>query len=480
MSCRGLTKLFPLCTFFEDSLVEVGAMKNVICVCLFAASTFAFAQGSYPLGDDQVRSEMSASEAHSYRSADRADFGITTGYAGFKIDNIAREGVNIDLHALLSRVSPIRIELNAGTVLYNTPFAATGQSSEYLPYIYQSNVYDANQFSQPRSSITFALGYIGSDVLYYFSDGKVRPYVAAGVKAVTWQMSEGFAGTIAPSLRAGIEVAMNSSFSGFAEARYMYGFPNFLNHARDSLLSSERGRRPALAGGRPRLTSRRTASQLAAPRGAGCGGRKTRESGSFYARRRSEPAGRSSTLPEWRWIFSTSTSISSPRRQRPPRRPSSAVPSRSSWKQSLPRRRAGNGPLEHLAEAREQPRPDQTGDLGGEALLRAFGLAAGPSSADAGHFLVGLELDLGGLGRSVAEACFGDLGVEIAGLARRRPGRSPRNRARVGRNDVGVAADGRGEVAVGPAGEARVTEVARVVAGLLERAQDKRREGLLI
>ena len=227
--------MFPLCTFFEESFVEVGAMKSVICVCLFAVSTLAFAQGSYHLGDDQVRSEMSASEVHSYQSNNRADFGITTGFAGFKIDDIAREGVNIDLHALLSRVSPIRIEFNAGVVLYNTPSAAVGQSSVYSPYIYQSNVYGANQFSQPRSSINFALGYIGSDVLYYFSDGKVRPYVAAGVKAVTWQMSEGFAATLAPSLRAGIEIAMSSSFSGFAEARYMYGFPNFLNQYSSSL-----------------------------------------------------------------------------------------------------------------------------------------------------------------------------------------------------------------------------------------------------
>ena len=66
-------------------------MKSVICVCLFAVSTLAFAQGSYPLGDDQVRSEMSASEVHSYQSNNRADFGITTGFAGFKIDDIARE-----------------------------------------------------------------------------------------------------------------------------------------------------------------------------------------------------------------------------------------------------------------------------------------------------------------------------------------------------------------------------------------------------
>jgi hypothetical protein len=210
-------------------------MKSLICICLFAASTAVFAQGSYPLGDDQVRSEMSASELHSYHSNSRSDFGITTGFAGFKIDDIARQGIDIDLHALLARVWPIRFEFNAGVILYNTPYAG-GQGSFSSPFIYQSNAYSFNnQFDQPRGNINFALGYIGGDALYYFSDGRIRPYVAAGVKAVTWQMSEGFAGTLSPSFRAGIEVAMSSSFSGFAETRYMYGFPNILNQYSSSL-----------------------------------------------------------------------------------------------------------------------------------------------------------------------------------------------------------------------------------------------------
>ena len=205
------------------------------CVCLFTATTAAFGQTSYPLGDDQVRSEMSASEIHTYQTNNKTDFGITTGFAEFKIDDITRDGINIDLHALLSRISPIRFECNAGVIFYNTSSSPIGQYPQHSPYIYQSNIYSADQFSQPRSSFNFGLGYIGSDVLYYFSDGKVRPYVAAGVEAVTWQMSEGFAGTLAPFARAGIEIAVNSSFTGFVEARYVYGFPNVLNQYSSSL-----------------------------------------------------------------------------------------------------------------------------------------------------------------------------------------------------------------------------------------------------
>src|SRR5438876_7387608 len=45
-------------------------------------------------------------------------------------------------------------------------------------------------------------------------------------------------------------------------------------------------------------------------------------------------------------------------------------------------------------------------------------------------------------------------------------------------DEVGVAADRRGEMAVGGARETGVAEVARVVAGLLQRPEYERREGL--
>ena len=210
-------------------------MKSILCACLLMLSSWSYSQISYPLADDQIRFEMSASERNSPGPDARSAFGITTGYAGFKIDDVARQGFDVDLHALLSRISPVRIELNAGVVLYNSYSGYSDYSPTYSPYLYQSGVYSQNQFSQPRFNLSFALAYIGTDAIFYFSDGKVRPYVAAGVKAVTWQMSAGFAGTLVPSARAGIEIGVSRSFSGFAEARYMYGFPNILNQYSSSL-----------------------------------------------------------------------------------------------------------------------------------------------------------------------------------------------------------------------------------------------------
>jgi len=208
-------------------------MNKFLFVCFLAAGTTSVAQISRPMVDDQMRSEMVASTRGSH-SNDRARFAITSGFTGFDIDNVACQGMNIDIQALLSRISAVRLELNAGIVLYNTSSSLAvapmySQSSSYF------NNYYENQYPHPRFNLNFALGYIGTDVLYYFSDGKVRPYVAAGVRAVTWQMTEGFAGALTPSARAGIEISAGSSFSGFAEARYMYGMRNLLTPYPSSL-----------------------------------------------------------------------------------------------------------------------------------------------------------------------------------------------------------------------------------------------------
>ncbi len=198
-------------------------MNRFLFVCFLAVATTSVAQISSPMVDDQMRSEMLASTRGSHSANDRARFAITSGFTGFDIDNVARQGINIDIQALLSRISAIRLELNAGIVLYNS------SSSSYF------NNNTENQYPHPRFNLNFALGYIGTDMLYYFSDGKVRPYVAAGVRAITWQMSEGFAGALTPSARAGIEISAGSSFSGFAEARYMYGMRNLLTPYPSSL-----------------------------------------------------------------------------------------------------------------------------------------------------------------------------------------------------------------------------------------------------
>ena len=206
-------------------------MKKTICILLLIISLTGYGQISRPMVDDQVCSEMSSSRGH---SSDRTAFSITSGYTGFKIDGVARQGLNLDIRVPLSRNTPIGFVANGGVVLYNSA-SSSSQTPVSAPYYPQPEFYYRSEYREPRFSLNFAMAFLGTDAIYYFSDGKVRPYAAAGVEAITWQMNQGFAATLSPTARLGIEVSPKSSFKGFAEFRYMYGMRNILTPYPSSL-----------------------------------------------------------------------------------------------------------------------------------------------------------------------------------------------------------------------------------------------------
>ena len=210
-------------------------MKKILVVGLMLLGSKALAQGWYPTGDEQVRSQMSSSMRADDEFRGRSDLSLVSGISGFEIDGVARQGYNIDLRATVERISRLRIELNAGVVFYNSSVDSQTPSAEYGGYYGDTSPYGFNDYSAPRFDLRFGLGYFGPEAIYYFSDGKVRPYIGAGIEAVTWQMNRGFAASLAPTARGGVEVAVSRSFAGFVEARYMAGFPNVINGYSTSL-----------------------------------------------------------------------------------------------------------------------------------------------------------------------------------------------------------------------------------------------------
>src|SRR5918996_1207061 len=133
----------------------------------------------------------------------------------------------------------------------------------------------------------------------------------------------------------------------------------------------------------------------------------------------------------------------------------------------------GQEALEETVEANEDAGPDRADDLPAEGRVPAR--LEQPALEQPGEAeLVGAVLDLGrftlALGRPLRQL------VEIIGG--RLVGEPEQREQRAMADEVGVAADRRGEVAVGPTREPGVTEVARVVARLLERAEDERRKSI--
>ncbi len=84
-----------------------------------------------------------------------------------------------------------------------------------------------NYFSrnQPTGGIRFGAGFFGLDYTFYLADGDVRPYVGVGAMLLGWPYRSGFAGTIAPDVKAGLQANLTSGFSGFVEMKHILGLP---------------------------------------------------------------------------------------------------------------------------------------------------------------------------------------------------------------------------------------------------------------
>lgn len=69
-------------------------------------------------------------------------------------------------------------------------------------------------------------GFIGADFTYYLAEGAIRPYVGGGAYVVGAGYSGDFYTAIAPDAKAGLQVEIRNSVSGFAEVRRFFGMPN--------------------------------------------------------------------------------------------------------------------------------------------------------------------------------------------------------------------------------------------------------------
>lgn len=159
------------------------------------------------------------------------EFGSAVAYGSFSLGDEERFGPVISFQYTPNRHSVPSIEFFVGALVQ------TGRSGEvdtrnlipvqsyftsyYSPF---SNYRDDNFYRSPNFSIGVA--FLGSDVTLYLLDGQVRPYVSVGGSLAFWSLMDRYSGTLAPDAKAGLDVRVNSSFSGFAEVRRMFGVPN--------------------------------------------------------------------------------------------------------------------------------------------------------------------------------------------------------------------------------------------------------------
>jgi hypothetical protein len=159
------------------------------------------------------------------------EFGSTVAYGGFSLGDEERFGPVITLQYTPNRHTFPAMEFFVGALIQ------TGTSGEvdthnlvpvqsyFAPYYSPFTDYrNDNFYRSPNFSI--GLAFLGSDVTFFLLDGQVRPYVSIGGSLAFWSSSSRFSGTIAPDAKAGLDVRVNTSFSGFVEVRRMFGVPN--------------------------------------------------------------------------------------------------------------------------------------------------------------------------------------------------------------------------------------------------------------
>lgn len=159
------------------------------------------------------------------------EFGSTLAYGSFSLGEEERFGPVITLQYTPNRHTFPAVDFFVGALIQ------TGTSGEvdtrnlvpvqsyFAPYFSPfSNHRNDNYYHSPNFSI--GLAFLGSDVTFFLLDGDVRPYVGLGGSLAFWSLSNRFSGTLAPDAKAGLDVRVNSSLSGFAEVRRMFGVPN--------------------------------------------------------------------------------------------------------------------------------------------------------------------------------------------------------------------------------------------------------------
>lgn len=164
------------------------------------------------------------------------EFGSAIAYGSFSLGDEERFGPVITLRYTPDRRTFPSFEFFMGALIQT---GAAGEvdtrnlipiQSYFAPYYSPFSDYrNDNSYRSPNVSI--GLAFLGSDVTFFLLDGQVRPYVGFGGSLAFWSSSNRFSGTITPDAKAGLDVRVNSSLSGFVEVHRMFGVPNLFGWA---------------------------------------------------------------------------------------------------------------------------------------------------------------------------------------------------------------------------------------------------------
>jgi len=157
-------------------------------------------------------------------------------YGSFALGDEERFGPMMLVQYSFNRTARPQFDVFAG-VLFRTGSSGPIDEREYVPlashfaYPYHSYPSYGDYYTDPyyrRPLVSIGATFFGADVSLYLAEGDIRPYVGFGASFVFWSHLSSVSGTIAPNLKAGLDVRVADTFSAFGEVRRMFGVPTFI------------------------------------------------------------------------------------------------------------------------------------------------------------------------------------------------------------------------------------------------------------
>jgi hypothetical protein len=206
----------------------------VAAITLVAASVFAQVKETTSSSGEpsQVMPVQTTSRFDGW-SQRRTTLSSILAYGSFSVGGEDRFGPMFVLQYTPNRFSMPALDLFAG-VLMQTGKSGDVNQGDFIPvqsyfapyYSPFSNYRNDNLYSMPHFNL--GLAFLGADFTFYILNGEVRPYVGLGGSLAFWSFTNQLSGALSPDVKAGLDLQLNNSLSGFAEVRRLFGVPNLV------------------------------------------------------------------------------------------------------------------------------------------------------------------------------------------------------------------------------------------------------------
>ncbi|MEX2117897.1 MAG: hypothetical protein WEB37_13530 [Bacteroidota bacterium] len=145
-------------------------------------------------------------------------------YSAYSLGGATRFGPSLTIQATLFRTHSEALDISGGLMFRFRDSSEPTRLDEYSPL-------GLNPYNYPRTpdsflrGMRFGMGFAGLEYTWYLTESDIRPYVGAGGMILAWPYEGQVAGSVAPTVKAGVLANVSSGFTGFVEIKRIIGLP---------------------------------------------------------------------------------------------------------------------------------------------------------------------------------------------------------------------------------------------------------------